>query len=49
MRKKMDAGRKSIRICIYSSARFYISGEQGKYEVMNFRELEDINLSIPSW
>jgi REP element-mobilizing transposase RayT len=32
----------------HSSARFYISGEQGKYEVLNFGELENINLSIPS-
>jgi REP element-mobilizing transposase RayT len=30
---------------VHSSARFYISGEQGKYEVLNFGELEDINLS----
>ena len=32
----------------HSSARFYISGEQGKYEVLNFGELENINLTIPS-
>jgi hypothetical protein len=29
----------------YSSARFYICGEQGKYPVMNFGELDDINLT----
>ena len=32
----------------HSSARFYIAGEQGKYEVLNFGELAGINLSIPS-
>ena len=32
----------------HSSARFYICGEQGKYPVMNFGELDDINLSISS-
>jgi len=32
----------------HSSARFYISGEHGKYEVLNFGELEDINLTLPS-
>lgn len=32
----------------HSSARFYIAGEQVKYEVLNFGELADINLSIPS-
>ncbi len=30
----------------HSSARFYMSGEQGKYPVTNFGELDDINLSI---
>ena len=28
-----------------SSAKFYICGEQGKYPVMNFRELDDIDLN----
>ena len=28
-----------------SSAKFYITGEQGMYEVMNYLELEDINLA----
>jgi REP element-mobilizing transposase RayT len=32
----------------HSSAGFYISGEQGKYEVLNFGELDDINLTVPS-
>ena len=32
----------------HSSARFYISGEQGIYEILNFGELDDLNLSIPS-
>ncbi len=32
---------------VHSSARFYISGEQGKYEVLNFGELNDIDLSLP--
>jgi len=32
---------------IHSSARFYISGEHGIYTVMNFGELEDINLTVP--
>ena len=32
----------------HSSARFYICGEQGKYWVSNFGELDDINLSISS-
>jgi hypothetical protein len=30
----------------HSSAGFYISGEPGKYAVLNFGELEDINLSV---
>ncbi len=29
----------------HSSAKFYILGEQGVYPVLNFRELDDINLS----
>ena len=28
----------------HSSAKFYICGEQGIYPVLNFRELDDINL-----
>jgi REP element-mobilizing transposase RayT len=31
----------------HSSARFYICGEQGKYPVTNFGEVDDIDLSIP--
>ena len=30
---------------VHSSARFYISGEQGIYRVINFMELEDVDLS----
>ncbi len=30
---------------VYSSAKLYICGEQGIYPVMNFRELNDINLN----
>ncbi|CAN5636380.1 hypothetical protein BH11BAC3_BH11BAC3_47780 [soil metagenome] len=30
---------------IHSSAKFYICGEQGIYPVLNFRELDDINLN----
>ena len=29
----------------HSSAKFYITGEQGVYQVMNYLELEDINLT----
>ena len=32
---------------IHSSARYYITGEHGIYPVLNFLELEDIDLSIP--
>ena len=32
---------------IHSSARYYITGEHGVYPVLNFLELEDIDLSIP--
>ena len=32
----------------HSSAHFYISGEQGKYPVTNFGELDDINLTSSS-
>ena len=30
---------------LHSSAKFYITGEQGVYEVMNYMELEDIDLT----
>ena len=30
---------------LHSSAKFYIYGEQGIYPVLNFRELDDLNLS----
>ncbi|CAN5404176.1 hypothetical protein BH11BAC3_BH11BAC3_07760 [soil metagenome] len=29
---------------LHSSAKFYLTGEQGIYPVLNFRELDDINL-----
>jgi hypothetical protein len=29
---------------IHSSARFYYTGEQGVYEVLNYRNLDDMNL-----
>ena len=32
----------------HSSARFYILGEQGIYPVLNFKELDDMNLSVRS-
>jgi hypothetical protein len=32
----------------HSSACFYIAGEQGKYELLNFGLLEHISLSLPS-
>ena len=30
---------------VHSSAKFYICGEQGIYPVLNFRELDDIDLN----
>ena len=30
---------------LHSSAKFYITGEQGIYRVLNFRELDDLNLN----
>ena len=30
---------------IHSSAKFYLSGQQGIYPVLNFRELDDIDLN----
>ena len=30
---------------LHSSAKFYITGEQGIYPVLNFRELDDLNLN----
>ena len=32
---------------IHSSARFYLCDEQGAYPIMNFRELDDIDLTKP--
>ena len=32
----------------HSSAKYYITGEQGIYEVLNYCELADLNLTIPS-
>jgi len=29
----------------HSSAKFYICGDQGMYRVLNYRELDDINLT----
>jgi len=31
----------------HSSAKYYIAGEQGIYEVLNYCELADINLTVP--
>jgi REP element-mobilizing transposase RayT len=31
----------------HSSAKYYITGEQGAYEVFNYCELADINLTVP--
>lgn len=31
----------------HSSAKYYITGEQGVYEVFNYCELADINLTVP--
>jgi REP element-mobilizing transposase RayT len=31
----------------HSSAKYYITGEQGIYEVLNYCELADINLTVP--
>ena len=33
---------------IHSSARFYITGVQGIYEVLHFRKLDDIDLTKPA-
>ena len=30
---------------LHSSAMFYLTGEQGIYPILNFRELDDINLN----
>jgi len=32
---------------MHSSAKYYITGEQGVYEVFNYFELADINLTVP--
>ncbi|CAN5779047.1 hypothetical protein BH11BAC3_BH11BAC3_27290 [soil metagenome] len=29
---------------LHSSAKFYLTGKQGMYPVLNFRELDDMNL-----
>ena len=31
----------------HSSAKYYIAGEQGIYEVLNYCELAEINLTVP--
>jgi hypothetical protein len=31
----------------HSSAEYYLTGEQGIYEVLNYFELVDINLTVP--
>jgi len=33
----------------HSSAKFYICGQQGIYPVLNYRELDDINLNSLPW
>ena len=34
---------------LHSSAKYYYTGEQGRYPVITYMELQDIDLNLPIW